>query len=80
MLEHVAIEIGKHQCVAAIQAHWAGGHRQAPFRHARVKTGEPLSDIMLKARLAAFAIGDGINPRLNLTFDNVCNVPRQRAL
>ena len=76
VLEHVAIEIGEHQRVAAIQSHWAGGHRQPAFRHARFKTGESLSDIMLKARLAAFAVGDGIDPRLNLTFDNVCDVPR----
>src|SRR5215469_15350798 len=62
------------------QAHWAGGHRQPAFRHARFKTSESLSDIMLKARLAAFAIGDGINPRLNLSSDKLRDVPRQRAL
>ena len=80
VLEHVAIEIGEHQRVAAIQSHRAGGHRQPAYRHARLKTGESLSDIMLKDRLAAFAVGDGVDPRLNLTFDNVCDVPRQRAL
>src|SRR5215469_2071931 len=62
------------------QAHWAGGHRQPAFRDARFKTSESLSVIMLKARLAAFAIGDGINPRLNLSSNKLCDMPRQRAL